>query len=260
MARQRLGGSGGTAFHHPLQTYRKLPGAISTIRGDVFGHHIPSEYYYYEDFLWDEFDIAKHPLAIYDASASGIVTTDLVDDAVGGQFQVKLASTSEAETAGLTMGGNLYIRGNLPFYFETRLKIVLAPAANQVYVFGLASDINTNVFDDVVRHAWFRVETDADIMVEVDDNVTNTDDKDTNVDVVTDAFIYYSIERTFDGRVIFAMAEADGDAYGSSYIVPAADAAFGANNLQPVLLAQKASGATQPEIVIDYIFFCGTRL
>ena len=256
MPRRHTGG-GGSRFHLPLQTFERSSGASQAVSGDVLHQNVPIEFYYYEDFLWDAFDITEHPLAIYDASASGTPTTDLLADATGGVFQIKLAATSEAETVGFTQGDNLYIQGNTLWYFETRLKVVNAMAANQVLVWGLGSDVNTTTLDNITRNAWFRLDADADLLVELDDNTTDTDDYDTGEDITADTYYIFGMERGIDGKVHFYMADGDGE---NARQVHEITDAFGANNLQPILIAQKASGTSQPELNIDYLYYIGRRL
>ena len=252
----------GTRFNFPLETRLKIPGSVmSEMVSPVWFSHL-GVYWYYEDFLWDAFDATEHPLAIYDASSGGTPTTDLVADGTGGQFQIQIASDSEAELVGFHMAGNLYIQGNKPFIFATRLKVVHTMAANEILVWGLASDIDTSTLDNLTRNLWFRVETDTDLMLESDDATTDTDDKDTGIDLTADTFYWFVIEHGFDGKYYFRVAEGDGDnvkTFNLENKFGVTAPSFGANNMQPVILAQKTSGTTQPEIKIDVIAFAGVR-
>ena len=216
----------------------------------------------WEDFLWDAFDIDEHWLATYDASASGTPTLGLSADATGGAFQIQLASTSEAETAGLSMGNNLYIRGNLPFLWMARIQVVHTMAANEVLVFGLASDVDSATLDNLTRNIWFRLDADTDLLFEYDDGTTDTDDKDLGIDITEDVYYWYAIERQRNGQIYLHVADDDGEnhkVFNPAKQFSVVNPTFGANNLQPVILAQKASGTTQPELLVDCMGFFGAR-
>lgn len=256
MGKSKLGGGGGSSLHFPIESAFRMPGAQQPVTGINWYQNLPGWFYYFEDFLWDEFDIAEHPLAIYDASAAGTPTTGLIADAVGGQFQIQLASTSEAELVGLTMNNNLYIQGNKPFIFEARVKTVHTMATAQNIVIGLASDVDTSTLDNFTRNIWFRQSAAVDLHTEFDDNTTDTDDQDSGLDITAGAFYGYRIE--FDGSIA---RMSTWDALGENFKTWARySPAFGANNLQPVILAQKTSGTSQPELSVDYLAFAGVRV
>jgi hypothetical protein len=256
MGKMKLGGGAGTRWSFPIETAYKMPGANQPVTGMAWYQNLPGWFFYHEDFLWDAFDIDEHPLAIYDASASGSPTTGLIADAVGGQYQIQLSSTSEAQLVGFHMAGNLYIQGNKPFIFEARVKTAHAMAANQNVVIGLASDVDTSTLDDITRNLWFRQAATADLQTEFDDATTDDDDNDSGVDITEDAFYIYRIE--FDGSIVrMGLMDALGEGYNT---VAEYSPAFGANNFQPVILAQKTTGATQPELHVDYVAFAGCRV
>jgi len=256
-------GGGGSVFHFPLRTHRRGTGASQGTYSVLPFQNLRNWHWFFEDFIGDALDEDEHPLAVYDASASGTPTLDIVADAVGGQYQIQLANTNEAETAGLTFGGQLFLRGNRPFYFETRLKQVNTMAANQVLVWGLASDVDTTTLDNLTRNLWFRLDADSDLLIEADDNTTDQDDKDTGFNVTADTFYIYSIERGVDGTVYFSKADGNGEnrkTWTLSKTFGGSEPSFSTNNLQPVILAQKSTGTTQPEIVVDYVLVGGERV
>ncbi len=256
MGKSKLGGGGGSSLHFPIETAYRMPGAQQPVTGINWFQNLPGWYYFYEDFLFDAFDIDESPLAIYDASASGSPTTGLIADAVGGQFQIQLASTSEAEMVGFTMNDNLYIQGNKPFIFEARVKTVHTMATAQNVVIGLASDVNSSTLDNLTRNLWFRQAATADLQTEFDDNTTDQAITDSGLDITANAFYGYRIE--FDGSIA---RMSTWDNLGENFKTWARySPAFGANNLQPVVLAQKTSGTTQPELAVDYIAFAGVRV
>lgn len=259
----RKQGGGGSRFTFPLETRLKIPGALGEMISPAWFSHLGA-YWYYEDFLWDAFDIDEHPLALYDYEGTDQSTKALIADATGGAFQIKLGAASEEKLVGFTMNDNLFIQGNLPFIFATRLQVVHTMAANQALVWGLASDINTPTFDSFVRNCWFRVEGDTDLLIEADDASTDQDDKDTGINISAATYYWYVIERGFDGKVYFRVAEGDGDnvrTFNLKDRFGGTDPSFGANNLQPVILAYKSAGAagTTPELKIDCVAFAGIR-
>lgn len=251
----------GSAFGFPLKTVWRPAGSRQGVQSvQPYSAH-KNWFWRVEDFLWDAFDIDEHWLATYDASAAGAPTLDLVADGTGGQFQIKLASTSEAETAGLTMADNLYFDGAKPFYFETRMQVVHTMAANEVLVWGMASDVNTATLDNIVRNAWFRQDADTDLLIETDDATTDTDDKDTGFNVTAATWYIFSIERDRNGTIYFTKADGDGQnpkTWSMKKNFSVAEPTF-SGNLQPVILCQKSSGTTTPEILVDYLVCAGAR-
>lgn len=250
----------GTKHQFPLMTFDQAYSSKQDFHTPCWFQSL-NHFWYYEDFLYDAFDIDESPLAIYDQSATGTPTTALVADGTGGQFQIKLTTNSQVESAGLTMGDNLYIQGNLPFLFITRLKVVHTMAANQVLWWGLGSDIGLDP-DNITRGAFFVLRGDANLLVEVDDNTTDTDDKDTGIDLTADTFYWFAVERAKTGKVAFHVAEGDGENvrtidFGDRFGV--LNPSFGANNLQSHVIASKTTGATQPEIICDVVAWYGAR-
>lgn len=251
----------GTKFQFPTGCFDKANAAPAN---DFF---TPSwfswlgAFWYYEDFLYDVFPAeANFALSIYDQpNATG--TQDLVADATGGQFQFKLSANSQAEGLGFTMGDNLYIQGNLPFLFLTRLKVVHTMAANQALVWGLGSDVAL-LPDNMIRNLWFKLDATTALLVEADDNTTDTDDKDTGITITANTFYWFGIESNRDGKVTFHVANGDGNnakTIDFAKRFAGSDPAFGANNLQPVILVTKTTGVTQPEVIIDTVAFMGFR-
>lgn len=250
----------GSRLHFPMLVHGRAAAASQGNYSLAWFQDLRRFAWFYEDFMWDAFDIDEHPLALYDASASGSPTKDIVANEPGGAFQIKLASTSEAETVALTQNDQLYIRMNKPWYFETRLKKVAAAAANQVYVWGVGSAFNTDTLDSIARNAWFRVDgNNSNLLIEADDATTDDDDVDTTADLTDDTYYIFSIEHTGDGRLIYRKADGDGQNI-KSYKLTTETRAFGANNGQIIIAAQKASGTTTPELVIDYVAYACHRV
>lgn len=253
---EKLLGSPGTNYVFPLMVSGKAPGvAGATTPFPAWFQDPINWHWYFEDFLFDALDLDEMGLAIYDASAAGTPTTALVADGIGGQYQVQLASTSEAETVGLYMADQLLINLAKPFLFAARVKVVHTMAANQVVILGLGSDLATT-FDNITKNAWFRLDGDADILTELDDNTTDTDDQDSGEDVVAGSWYWWIICRDIYGIVHYCLIDVNGQNFRRLNKISGASLTGSA---QPLLIAQKASGTTQPEIVVDAIAWMGAR-
>ncbi|HEU4753371.1 MAG TPA: hypothetical protein VFU47_09715, partial [Armatimonadota bacterium] len=174
-----------------------------------------------------------------------------------GVYRLKLANTNEAETFGFTFRGQLIIPANVQWYFETRLKIPTAITTNQVAVFVLCSTV-TDVLDDITRNAWFRLQASMDLLAELDDATTDTDDQDTGKDLTADTYYVFSIQKMPGGKVQFRVRDASGQK--ETLLKEISGASFGANNLQPVILVQKSTGTSQPAIDVDYVLAIWERI
>lgn len=255
-------GGGGSDFKFPVRTIGKPDGGLLELHQPTLFQNWANWFWFQEDFLYDALDDTEIGIHLYDHSPVGAPTKGLVANGTGGQLQLKCSNDNEAQTLALTMQDNLYLQGNKPFFFAARVKVVHTMAANQVVLVGLASGLATVpvAFDQVTRNLWFRLDGDSDLLVEADDNSTDTDDKDTGADITSGDWYWYVIERGTNGRCYFTLITDDGlmktwtlDKFG------VADPSFGANNLQPAVVVHKASGTTTPEVLIDAVIFGGAR-
>ena len=261
-------GGGGSTFHFPLRTHMRASGAAMGADSVIPYQSMKNWHWYLDDFNTPNMAAidtgTTNPIwKLHDTSSAGTPTFARVANTTGGVFQMKLAATSEAETVGIYTYDDLTIQGNLPFYFETRINVVHTMAANQVVIWGLISAFNAT-FDSTTRNAIFRLDADADLLIETDDDTTNLDDKDTGWDVVANTYYTYSIERGADGTIYFRRGETDGKNVKTWTMKrldsSLSDPSFGANNLQPVFAVQKASGTTTPEMLVDYAIWAGQRV
>lgn len=254
-------GGGGSRFTFPLETRMRLPGAEQEMISPAWFSHL-GMYWFYEDFLGDSYDVTASPLAIYDGSDGDTTpSTGVEADQVGGAFGVALSADPEAHAVGFTLGDQLNIRGDKPFLFACRVKITAAVAANETFVFGLGSNVS-NDLDGMDRYAWFRLQDDTDLLVEAKDGSETQTGLDTGMDVTPSSYLWLAIENGHDGRLYFRVADGDGDhvrTFNLKDHFGGFEVAFGANNLQPLLLVKKASGATTPKFVVDVIAFAGAR-
>jgi len=257
-------GAGGSDFRFPLRTISRGNAGVVDIHAPTLFQAYPNWFWYYEDFLWDAFDADEMALSIYDHSPSGSPTKGLVANGTGGQFQLKASSTSEAQMLAICQDDNLFIQGNLPFMFAARVKVVHTMAANQNVLIGVTSAFkNDPVTPDYwTRHAMFKLDTDTDLLLESDDNTTDTDDKDTGIDITAGEWYWYVIENGSNGRLYYGLIDNEGymktwnleDKFGVT--APS----YGANNMQPFVGVLKASGTTTPEILCDAVLYGGQRV
>ncbi len=255
-------GAGGSDFRFPLRTISRADGQTLDVHAPTLFQAFPNWWWYYEDFVVDALQSDEH-FTIYDHSPSGSPTKALVANATGGVLQMKAAATSEAESLVWSMNDNLYVQGNLPFLFAARVKTVHTMAANEVVIVGLGSAIaNDPVTPDwITRNVWFRQDASAALLAEADDGTTDTDDKALGPTITAGDWYWYVIERGKNGRLYYGLIDKNGlcktwtleDKFGIN------SPSFGANNLQPLVWALKASGTTQPEVLIDGVIVGGER-
>lgn len=255
-------GGGGSDFRMPLRTISRPTGASVDVHAPTLFQAFPSWWWYYEDFIVDALQSDEH-FTLYDHSPSGSPTKAVVANATGGQLQLKCSSTSEAQTLAFYFDDNLLVQGNLPYLFAARVKVVHTMAANQQVIIGLASAMETDpvTFDYLTRNSWFRLETDADLMIEADDGTNDQDDKDTGADITSGDWNWYLQERGTNGKTYYGLINPSG--FLQTWTLPekfsGVDPSFGANNLQPLIAVHKASGTTTPEILIDAVILGGAR-
>jgi hypothetical protein len=256
-------GSGGSDFRFPIRTISKGDGHDKAIHAPTLFQAFPNWYWHYEDFLYDALDATEIGISLYDHSPSGSPTLGLVANGTGGQLQLLATNTNEAQTLALMMDDNLFIQGNLPFFFAARVKTVHTMAANQKVIVGLGSALkNDPVAPDLItRNLWFLQAATTDLLVEWDDGTTDRDDKDTGADITAGAWYWYIIERAPNGAIYFGLLNASGylKTWTPQEKFGLADPSFGANNLQPIVAVHKASGTTTPQILVDAMLFGGQR-
>lgn len=204
-----------------------------------------------EDFLQSSSGTLVAPWATQDTSAAGSPTLDFVDDADNGEYT--LASDTQAEAQKLTLywGDSLHIDATKQAVFEARLKLDIdsAMTADDLFVCGLASARAADL-DDIVTHAWVRVEgTDASILWESDDGSTDDDDNDSGKDLTDDTYFKVLIDFTSLAAVKFYLDMEDGAGW---ELVGTADMSDATGNLQPFVELQ-VGAAEEHALVIDYV-------
>lgn len=185
---------------------------------------------------------------VKDTSASG-TPTYLCATEDGGAMVLTLAATSEAEI--VTMYQNdvlpLDLRQLQRIWFIAKVSGV--DAVTQI-AFGLGSGQN-DTLDNMTVNCWFRIDGTASpsaVVLETDDNVTDTDDKATGA---TLGSTYKKFEIDFGRGLSDIRFYIDGQPVGSQTFSLAGVAA--GQNVQPFVQLQKASGTGVPAITIAQI-------
>lgn len=248
----------GSAFTAPLMTLR---------RSGAFDYRWPQLYQnegewfaWKEDFLGTS--VATNQNTAYDNTPTGSPTVGLVSNATGGVYAAQLNNTDEAQSAGLYWNDVLNIQGNLPFCFMARVKVAATPTSVQRFIIGLGSAL-IDPFDTMARKAWYNIQGGASITVETDDGTTDNTDKDTGEDIIAATWYWFTVSRNPTGVVNFCIMDGYGQkprTWSMSKNFEVGEPAYGANNLQPILMVRKESGTTTPQILIDAYAIIGTRV
>lgn len=176
---------------------------------------------------------------------------------IGGGVVIATTSINEAMYAGIYHNNYLTVNPGGGFEFEAKVTgYSSAPGANARIVIGLCSTFNATL-DNITRSIWFRLEGSNAILIEGDDNTTDTDDQAAaNGETMSwDA----SVENVFymDGRDRRAV----GMYYNDKKIgtLDVSGMGGGSQLLQPILLAQKDSGTGVTGLNIEYVRVCCNR-
>lgn len=182
-------------------------------------------------------------------------TVAYVDDATGGEFRLLHGGTSEAQNMTIYGGDQLMLDVTKQPFFEARVKLNTVGAAftaDQRIVIGLASARNA-VLNDIVTHAWFKVEgPNFDLLLEADDGTTDTDDQDSTLNWSDNSYAVFRVSIVNDTTPV-AVYEVDLED-GAGFVVAGAIAiAAATGNLQPYVEMQRDAGAELEDARIDHI-------
>lgn len=176
------------------------------------------------------------------ASWTGVSVYDgPLADTANGIVEMALGDNDVAATAGLTWDDQLLIQGNKGPIFQCYARIGELGAEERV-VLGLASAYNATL-DSATYNLWFRCDGDNDVVIEGDDNVTNTDDKPTGFTLDVDTWYWFTINASDPANVTFWIDE---QMVGSVSV-----SAIGSAALQPVILLQKDGDVNAPTVQVD---------
>lgn len=212
---------------------------------------------FYEDFVLNAGGTLPAPWAKQDTSAAGTPTMDYVASFRNGAYRITHDATSEAQKLTLYWGDHLIIPATRAWIFECGVSFnypaAAAFSADQRAVFGMASARNATL-DSIVSNAWFRVEgADLSIFTESDDGTTDTDDRDSGLDLVEQTVHKFLIDATQQTQIRFYIDLADGNGWlestGGSH---QATAWVLTDKLQPFFEIQKDAGAELDVLTIDY--------
>ena len=185
-------------------------------------------------------------------AVQGSATGDYLADTAGGVYSLATAAVSEAEAAQLTWGDQLMLDPTKGLIFEARVRVNIPGAtisADERWVVGLVNDHATaqTALDGTTFNAWFRGEgANLNILVEGDDNVTNTDDIDTTFDYVDNTYMMLKIDMTDLSKVKF---------YVDGKLVPTTvncSALVATNLLQPIFCYQRDAGTEINLLEVDW--------
>lgn len=200
------------------------------------------------------------PWKLTDTSSSGSPTAAGSADGL----KLTLASTSEAENLCVDFGDVLpYTMGSIK-RFVALIKQNVALGSNEELVVGLGSGRNDTT-DSVSYNAWFKLigGSTPSLVVETDDNVTDTDDKATGVSFGTSTHRRLVIDFSEEIKTVGAPGLSKGqvakfyctDANGVLRRVAETtlfdmSGAAATQGLQPMIQLQKASGTGVPAVSI----------
>lgn len=207
--------------------------------------------------VFGEFDMSTLglPWAARTATTVGSPTFAQVTNGVNGLYAGTLASTSEAETAGVDWADVLMI--NKPDAGATNVNAVSTPvfqayiklpslAASQTMVIGLATAFNATL-TSISKYAWFRFNANNNVLIESKDGTT-TNTAITPIEGTTTVdtnFHLYTIDWTFLDQVKFFL---DDNPLGTLNMLALA----ATDKFQPAIYLQKSTGAGVPAFQIDW--------
>jgi hypothetical protein len=249
----------GTAEGGPLKTLVQVPSQGGHVESLVRGSNYRV---WYERF--EEFDAATVPSPWSTRIVGTTPTMAKVANEVDGVWRATLASTSEAETAGVDFADSLML--NVPTaggahvnavtrpIFEAYVRIPTALTTNQTVVIGLATAFNATL-TSIAEYAWFRFTANNNVTIEGKDGTTTTlaqAPQSGTLTLTANQFYLFTIDMTFLDAVRFHVD----DNYIGSVNMAALTAAM---KLQPAIYLQKASGATTPTLDIDFAMVSSWR-
>lgn len=190
---------------------------------------------------------------IADTSAAGSPTYATISSP-SGELKLTLAATSEAENVCLYQNDILPLSLSQLQEVEFLAKVAGIDAVTTL-VLGVGSARN-DTLDSVTNLAWFRMEgsvSTSAVVVETDDGTTDLDDKATGQ---TLASTYKRLVINFDNGltdVRFFMEDSNGHLARVAAATTFDMSAAAANNVQPIVQIQKASGTGVPSVTIDRV-------
>ena len=184
-------------------------------------------------------------------------------NAADGQAHLRHSAVAEAQDVFLYNGDHCTLDIDRGIWFTWRWMMAtgwIPNGAGDIICMGLATARNTT-FNSVTEHAWFRIEADADLMVEIDGNTvaTDLDDQDTTLDIVAGTWYQSKLLVLPDRSIEFYHLD-------ESAMNPAFVRCLGATTfafpttatglLQPLIETQKDADVGVHGVAVDYVY-CG---
>lgn len=241
--------------------YAVVAGVISTagiVDGDVLEVDIIPKGPDVNDFILEEHFVKDAGDTLPDAwgidAETANSTEDYVTDQACGIYTLQHDATAEAQSMQLFATDNLWIDLFEKPIIEWRCRLDLTGtnalgSADQRVVVGVCSG-HTNAedaLDATTVNAWFRMEgTSANILVETDDDSTNTDDQDSGVDLVDNTWTHFKIDFSNLADVKFHI---DGvEQSGSAMVMSNISSSV---LVQPIACIQRDGGAELEKVYVD---------
>jgi hypothetical protein len=170
-----------------------------------------------------------------------------------GAVQLLLTSTGEEQRAVLHFGDILsFALENLRrMIFRMRCSAITTA---EIVVAGLASAYNATE-DTVANNAWFRLAAATDILVESDDGSTagDDDDNDTGLNITAAVYKEYLIDFSQGLSDVRFFVSDDNGRLARVLKTTTFSLAAATGYVQPYFSIHKASGATTPNLTLDYV-------
>lgn len=257
---RRLGYPGSAALG-PLYTRSRRPGDSQEATYERLYSHVLHRCEWYEDFLWDEAQVAAGLGQLYDLSPAGAPTLAVQSGVADGILDLKPAATSEGEILAYYWNDQLLIPSNKRWQFTALVNVVTAPASSaERIVIGVGSQQNNNL-GAMTRNAWFRMEGSGAVKVETDDNTTDNDlgALRTAFTPTVGTYYLYRIDCWDAKNVSFQIAKSNGLGWREVQQLSAPAFVTSPGNLQPFVCIEKDSGTGVPEVKIDYLHLSWDR-
>jgi len=228
----------------------KKIGFYDSVSGEITD--LTSSVLFYDDFIGADIVIpaAAESGEIWQSKTVETLGSPAVAGIAGGNglVQLSLDATDEAESAVLYMADRLLFNVRYGLVFEARVAITVTPTDVAECVWGLAGT-HSDAPDDITYSAWFKADGSTAVVVEMDDNATDTDDTATAVVAGTTTYRNYRID--FSN---YSLAKFSIDGVPVANTTTFAWVAIEANSLvQPYFSLYKASGVGVCTMVVDHV-------
>jgi hypothetical protein len=215
--------------------------------------------------FYDDFIHAYTAIPAYTAAESGMAwskrtaetggtPTVVCTAGVNGLMELTIDNTEETQDALLYMTDRLLFNFRYGMIFEARVRLYTLPTTGVSAVWGVAGAYAADP-DNVTYNCWFRAVASGAILVEMDDNATDTDDTATGITALATDWKIYKIDASNYSSVKFYI---DGVPVASSTTFAWA-ATEGNSVLQPYFCLYKGATTGVANMQIDYVKIWNSR-